>query len=107
MARDTKNPLEDNDQELYRFCIYIVRTAPNSVRALANLRALCQKHLADRHVIEVVDILDDPLRVLNDKVLLTPTVIKLTPPPEIRIVGNLNDQGYVLMVLGIDQDKDD
>ena len=92
-----------NDNEVFTFRLYIVGTAPNSLRALANLRMICQQYLIDRFTIEVVDILEEPLRALNDNVLLTPTLVKLSPNPETRIVGNLNDHASVLLALGLSE----
>jgi circadian clock protein KaiB len=86
---------------IYLFRLYVVGTAPNSIRAVANLRAICQKHLFDRFELEIIDILDNPLRALADDVLLTPTLVKLEPPPVTRLIGNLNDHSSVLSALGI------
>lgn len=95
-----------NDNEVFIFSLYIVGTAPNSLRALVNLRAICTKYLPEQYQIQVIDILDDPLRALSDNVLLTPTLIKLAPLPETRIVGNLNDHLSVLLALGISERGD-
>src|SRR5688500_6305147 len=83
-------------EEIYVFRLYVVGTAPNSLRAVANLRALCQKHLLNRYELEIIDILDNPMRALDDEVLLTPTLVKLAPAPVTRVIGNLNDHASVL-----------
>ncbi len=76
----------------YVFRIYITDGAPNSVRALANLYAICHQHFPESHRIEVVDILKEPLRALAESILVTPTVVKLSPAPEQRIIGNLSEE---------------
>jgi circadian clock protein KaiB len=86
---------------IYVFRLYVVGTAPNSLRAVANLRALCQKYLLNHYQLEIIDILDNPLRALEDEVLLTPTLVKLAPAPVTRLIGNLNDHAGVLSALGI------
>jgi circadian clock protein KaiB len=86
----------------FRFRLYITGNAPNSERAIANLAALCRHHLPDRHDIEVVDLLRDPQRALSDGVFLTPTLVKLSPGPELRIVGTLGDLTPILASLGLD-----
>ena len=69
----------------YLFRIYIAGGAPNSVRALANLYAICRKHFPASHRIEVIDILQEPMRALAEAILVTPTVVKLSPAPEVQI----------------------
>jgi circadian clock protein KaiB len=86
---------------MFEFRLYVVGDAPNSLLAAANLDALCREHLADRHRIEIVDILLDPGRALSDGILLTPTLIKLKPEPVRKIVGTLSDTGPMLQTLGI------
>jgi circadian clock protein KaiB len=85
----------------FSFRLYITGNAPNSERALANLSAMCNRHLPDRHRIEVVDLLRDPQRALSDRVFLTPTLVKLSPGPELRIVGSLSDTAPILASLGL------
>lgn len=85
------------------FRLYIAGSAPNSVRALANLYAICRKHFPDSHRIEVIDVLKDPLRALNEAILVTPTVVKVSPAPEVQIIGNLSEEEEVLRALGLPQ----
>ena len=85
----------------FKFRLYIVGNAPNSVRAVANLTALCRQYLADRHHIEIVDLLLEPQRGLADKIILTPSLVKYSPAPVATIIGNLSDEPIVLQSLGI------
>ncbi|MFL6572291.1 MAG: circadian clock KaiB family protein [Burkholderiales bacterium] len=82
-------------------CLYIARDAPNSVRAIANLTAICREHLQGRFKLEIVDVLKSPLRALKDGILVTPSLAKLSPAPAAKIVGNLSDRASVLQALGI------
>ncbi len=84
-----------------KFRLYIAGEAPNSVRAVANLHAICRMHLPERHEIEVVDVLRHPKQALEDGVLLTPTVVKLAPKPVRKVIGNLSDAETVLQTFGI------
>lgn len=81
--------------------LYVVGGAPNSVQALANLGAICQRQLKGNYQLEVVDVLEQPLRALADGVIVTPSLIKLSPLPAAQIVGNLSDQSKVLLALGL------
>jgi len=90
-----------NNRTQYKFRLYISGLSPNSVQAVANLNALCREHLAGRHEIEIVDVLKDPKRALSDSVLLTPTLVKLSPAPERKMVGALSSKEAVLDMLGL------
>ena len=83
--------------------LYIANNAPNSVRAVANLEAICKEHLKDNFKLEIIDVLESPLRALADGVLVTPHLAKLSPSPAAKIVGNLSDRSNVLHALGIKQ----
>jgi circadian clock protein KaiB len=79
--------------------LYVTGTAPHSLEALANIRAV-RAALRD-HDLEVIDVLERPERALADAVLVTPTLVKLAPRPSCRIVGNLSDTRHVLISLGV------
>jgi circadian clock protein KaiB len=79
--------------------LYVAGHAPNSVRAIANATAICNQHFASRHTLEVIDLLQDPRRALADGIIVTPTLLKLSPLPVQRVIGNLNDTDHVLMTL--------
>ena len=81
--------------------LYIANDAPNSIRAVANLAAICKEHLKDKFKLEIIDVLEYPLRALADGILVTPSLAKLAPSPAAKIVGNLSDTDSVLHALGI------
>lgn len=82
-----------------RLRLYVTGSTPNSVAALANVRAV-RAALAE-HELEVVDVLVRPERALEDAVLVTPTLLKISPRPTCRIIGNLSDTLRVLTSLGV------
>jgi circadian clock protein KaiB len=79
--------------------LYIAGNAPNSVSAISNVKAICDEHFASQHELEIVDLLENPLRALADGVIVTPTLLKLLPLPVGRVIGNLSDTNQVLLVL--------
>jgi circadian clock protein KaiB len=83
--------------------LYVAGGAPNSVRAIANLAAICKEHLQSAFKLEIIDVLKSPLRALADGVLVTPHLAKLSPSPAAKIVGNLSDRASVLTALGIEE----
>jgi circadian clock protein KaiB len=84
-----------------RLRLYVAGGAPNSVRAIANLAAICEEYLQAAFKLEIVDVLQFPLRALADGVLVTPHLAKLSPSPATKVVGNLSDRDSVLDALGI------
>ena len=81
--------------------LYITDSGPNSVRAVANLEAICKEHLQDNFRLEIIDVLQYPLRALADGIVVTPSLAKLSPSPAATLVGNLSDKSGVLRALGI------
>lgn len=79
--------------------LYVAGSAPNSLHALANIHAICAEHFASGYELEVVDLLEHPRRALDDGIIVTPTLIRLSPLPLRRLIGNLNDTGQALLVL--------
>ncbi len=82
--------------------LYVAGDASNSALAQANLATLCRTHLPQRHEIEVVDVFREPKRALADSVFMTPTLVKLGPAPQRRIVGTLSQTQTVLLALGLE-----
>jgi circadian clock protein KaiB len=82
--------------------LYIAGRGPNSARAIANLQDISEEMSLDglEWDIELVDVLDEPLRALEDGILVSPTLVKLAPPPRTVMVGNLDDRDSVLQALG-------
>jgi circadian clock protein KaiB len=87
---------------VYKFRLYVAGDAQNSAQAVANLKALCRVHLADRHEIEIVDVYREPARALEDGIMMTPTLIKLAPTPVRRIIGTLAQLQPVLLALRLE-----
>lgn len=83
--------------------LYIANNAPNSLRAVANLAAICREYLKDRFTLETIDVLEHPLRALADGILVTPSLAKISPLPAAKIVGNLGEKADVLRALGIEE----
>ncbi len=97
--KGARSPTRDRETTLFR--LYVADETPNSVRAVANLQAICQEHLRDCYRLELVDILQEPLRALSEGVLVTPTLVRLSPLPVRKIVGDLSNRTAVLLALGL------
>jgi len=80
--------------------LYVAGNSPNSLQARANLETLCR--LRDETFrIEIVDALEEPLRLLKDRIPATPALVKVSPSPTVRILGTLVDHDEVLTLLGL------
>jgi circadian clock protein KaiB len=90
-----------NPPAIFKFRLYVAGDGPNSLQAEANLRALCREHLPERHEIEIVDVLREGQRALDDGVMMTPQLVKLSPAPVRKIVGTLSRRETVLQALGL------
>jgi circadian clock protein KaiB len=86
----------------FNFRLYVADDAENSAQAVANLKAFCRIHLADRHAIEVIDVFREPKRAMADRVLMTPTLIKLSPMPIQRIIGTLSQPHILSQALALE-----
>jgi len=98
-----KRPGQDGSPppDVLQLRLYVAGRSPNSVRALTNLRTMCGEWLADDDwQLEVVDVFQDPMRAVEDKILVTPTLLKLTPPV-VQIVGDLSQRETVLAALDL------
>ena len=79
--------------------LYVAGESPSSRRAIANLKAICETAFDDQCEVEVLDVLEHAERALADGVLVTPTLIRVTPPRR-TIVGDLSHRAKVLDALG-------
>lgn len=81
--------------------LYVAGAAPNSIKAITNLRAICRRYLKDCYKLEIVDVCEHPRRALDDGVLVTPSLAKVSPAPISNVIGNLSDTRSVLAALGV------
>ncbi|HEX7790289.1 MAG TPA: circadian clock KaiB family protein [Afipia sp.] len=85
----------------YNLRLYVAGQTAKSAAAIANLRRLCEVHLAGCHTVEVIDLSKDPGRAAADQIVALPTLVRRLPPPIKRIIGSLADTEKVLMGLEI------
>jgi len=81
--------------------LYIAGQTPKSLRALANLKRICEEHLAGKYDIEVVDLLANPQLASTDQILAIPTLIRKLPEPMRKIIGDLSNIERVLVGLDL------
>ena len=81
--------------------LYVAGDGPNSAAARSNLRALLAPMNPASYSVEIIDCMDDPMRALEEGVLVTPTMIRCEPAPMVTIVGSLSDAAGVRDALGL------
>lgn len=91
----------------YNLRLYVAGQTPKSLAAIANLKRICEEHLAGRYTIEVIDLLVTPQLAAGDQIVALPTLVRRLPPPLKRIIGNLSDTERVLVGLDIRDRKAD
>ena len=74
---------------------------PKSILALANLKKICQEHLAEKYNIEIIDLVRNPQLARKDQILAIPTLVRNLPPPIKKIIGDLSNTEKVLLGLEV------
>ena len=88
---------------VHKLRLYVAGQTPKSIRAFANLKALCEEHLKGSYQIEVIDLLKHPQLARGDQIVAIPTLVRRLPPPVRKIIGDLADTVKVLVGLDVRQ----
>ena len=89
----------DPDVQKWDLRLYVAGQTPRSIAAFANLKRLCEEHLAGRYNIEVIDLLKHPQLAAGDQIIAIPTLVRKLPQPIRKIVGDLRDTDRALVGL--------
>jgi circadian clock protein KaiB len=92
--------VERDDQE-YVLRLYVTGMTPRSTEAVAVLKDICETLLNGRYDLEVVDLYSNPERAATEQVVAAPTLVRRSPPPLRRLIGNLSDRERVVTGLGL------
>lgn len=87
--------------EHFNLRLYVAGQTPKAVRAFANLRQICDEHLAGRYTIEIIDLLENPQLGAGDQILALPTLVRRLPTPIKKIIGDLSNTERVLVGLDL------
>jgi circadian clock protein KaiB len=85
----------------YLLRLYVAGRTAKSQQALANLRLICEEHLAGRYRLEVVDLLENPALARGDQILALPALVRQLPPPVKKIIGDFSSAERVLVGLDL------
>jgi circadian clock protein KaiB len=90
----------------YVLRLYVTGTTARSVRAITNMRRICEEYLVGRYELEVIDLYQDPTAAKENQIIAVPTLVRLLPPPLRRIIGDLSDRERVLIGLELQPRRD-
>jgi circadian clock protein KaiB len=87
--------------EKYILRLYVTGMTARSARTIENLRIFCEKHLAGRYELQVIDVYQQPELARTEQIVAVPTLIKKLPLPLRRLIGDMSDESRVLVGLDI------
>lgn len=96
-----KEPQTQKTSDIWELRLYVAGQTPNSVKAFANLKKICEEHLKGKYSIEVVDLLKNPQLAAGDQILAIPTLVRKLPEPIRKIIGDLSNTERVIVGLDI------
>lgn len=103
--RGTVKQSKPNDSsklsEVWMLRLYVAGQTPKSLTAMANLKSICDVHLAGKYQIEVIDLVKNPQLARGDQILAIPTLVRQLPSPMRKIIGDLSNTGQVLVGLDL------
>ena len=89
------------DPETWELRLYVAGETPRSSAALANLRRICEEHLAGKYSIEIIDLLEHPQQARGEQIAAIPTLERRLPKPVRKIIGDLSNTDRVLIGLDL------
>lgn len=100
-AKDGKDGADRTDADFWDLRLYVAGQTPKSMTAFANLKRICEEHLAGKYRIEVVDLLKEPQLARGDQILALPTLVRKLPEPIKKIIGDLSNTERTLVGLDL------
>jgi len=97
--------LAEPDKGAYVLRLYLTGASPRSLRAVENVKTLCEQYLPGRYKLEVVDLYQQPEQAQAAQIIATPTLVKELPTPLRRLIGDLSDPDRVLIALNLKSNK--
>ena len=94
--------LEERGQEKYVLRLYVAGITPNSLRAIENIKKICEAHLQGRYELQVIDLYQQPVLAQGEQIIAAPTLIKKLPLPLRKIIGDMSNVERVLVGSGLE-----
>jgi circadian clock protein KaiB len=100
-AQAFERTLASSKKPLYVLRLYVTGVTPKSVRAIANVKKICEDHLKGRYELEVIDLYQRPQLAEGEQICAAPTLIKKMPVPLRRIIGDMSNTERMLVGLDL------
>jgi circadian clock protein KaiB len=100
-VQGTKKAIRMTEKEIWDLRLYVAGQTEKSVTAFANLKKICEEHLAGKYRIEIIDLLKNPQLAQNDQIIAVPTLVRKLPTPIRKIIGDLSKTERVLVGLDL------
>ena len=100
MIEQQPNTGEEN-KDVYLLRLFVTGASPNSSRAIANLKEICEKYLKDNYELEIIDVYQQPTIAETEQITALPLLIKKSPGQQRRLIGDMSDTEKVLRGLGV------
>jgi circadian clock protein KaiB len=94
---------QNTNTESYNLLLYVTGMSVGSTKAIANIKDICEKYLSGRYELEIIDIHKFPHSMYENDIIASPTLIKLSPAPKKKLLGDLSNRAKVLQVLSINE----
>lgn len=98
---DYELALEQSKSEVYVLDLYVSGISPKSVKAITNVKNMCERCLSGRYELKVIDVYQKPTMAVNEQIVAVPTLIKKLPKPVQRLMGDMANIQQVLLGLEI------
>jgi len=92
---------EEEEDEGYVLRLLVTGATPNSSRAISNLKEICETYLKGRYELEIIDVYQQPLIAESEQIIALPLLIKKSPLPQKRLIGDMSDIEKVLRGLSL------
>lgn len=98
---DFEQAVQEPGQEQYILRLYVAGTTPRSVRAIENIKQICEQHLKGRYDLEVIDIYQQPILSQGEQIIAAPTLVKKLPEPLRTFIGDMSNTEKILVGLDL------
>jgi circadian clock protein KaiB len=101
LMNDKTGSLDENTDHPYLLRLYVAGSTPQSLRAISNIRKICEENLQGKYTLQVINLYEHPELAKSEQIIAAPTLVKKLPLPLRRIIGDLSDTEKVLVGMGI------
>ena len=104
MVQKKEYPVKDHSSKNIEYVLrlYITGASPNSIRAINNIKHICEEHLRDRYLLEIIDIYQTPELAVEEQIIALPLLVRKEPLPQRRLIGDMSQIDKVLKGLGLE-----